>query len=307
MIEKFLNILILFFFPFLFIGIINRVKAFWGGRKGQPIFQSFFDFVKLLKKGQVISKNSSLIFQITPTIYLVTVILAGLIVPMVNYQNIFSFDGDFLIFAYILAFGRFFMILSAMDTSSSFSGMGASREATYSALIEPVFLVILSSIGFLSDQISFKGILTTLQQNNIISVLLISLCVVAFSIIMITECKRVPVDDPNTHLELTMIHEVMILDNSGPDLGFILYGSYIKLIVLSSIIANLILPANLAFWIALCLFLLILILIAVAIGCIESIFARLRLIRVPQFILLITSVAILVLSIIQFSIFGGLK
>jgi formate hydrogenlyase subunit 4 len=220
LLEIFFNILIILFFPFIFLGIINKVKALWAGRIGPSIIQPFYDFIKLLKKGEVISATTTFIFKLAPSIILMSIFFAALVVPMASHKSIVSFNGDFIVFAYILALGKFFSITSALDTGSSFEGMGASREATISTLVEPAFFIILSTFSLVSGKLSFAGIFSYLNYNNLIYTLVIVLCVITFFIMMITESCRVPIDDPNTHLELTMIHEVMILDNSGVDLGF---------------------------------------------------------------------------------------
>ena len=141
-----LNIAFLLIFPFLFIGLINKTKAFWAGRKGASVLQPFYDFLKLLSKGEVISSPSSFIFIITPSLMFASIIFAGLLVPIFSHKAILSFGGSFILFAYIMALGKFFSLIGAMDTGSSFEGMGASREASFSTLVEPAFFIIISSI-----------------------------------------------------------------------------------------------------------------------------------------------------------------
>jgi formate hydrogenlyase subunit 4 len=300
-----LNIATLLFFPFLFIGIINRIKSLWSGRKGPRLFQSLYDMVKLLKKGKVTSTVSGPVFSISPAILLASVSVAGLTVPMFGFRNVIGFNGDFIVFAYFLALGRFFSVVSAMDTGSSFSGMGASREAAYSALLEPAFFIILASISSMSGFFSFHDILTGVRYDGWISILIKLLCIVSFVIIVLTEGSRVPVDDPNTHLELTMIHEAMILDNSGPDLGIIGYATGMKMTVIASIIVNFMMPSDLDALSNALLFVLALLVIPVLVGFIESFMARLRLVHIPQFILLVTSISMIILSVIQFSFSGA--
>jgi formate hydrogenlyase subunit 4 len=193
-----------------------------------------------------------------------------------------------------------------MDTGSSFEGMGASREATFSSLVEPAFFIIISSVAYLTGYKSFSDIFYLLQKDNQWNQLIIALSVITLFIMMLVEGSRVPVDDPNTHLELTMIHEVMVLDNSGPDFAFILYAGAMKLVVIGSIIANLVVPFNLNPLYSFLIFVGILFILAVSIGLIESLMARLRMTHVPQFILTMTSISLLVLAFIVFGI-GGLK
>jgi formate hydrogenlyase subunit 4 len=305
MIEIILNIIFLLMFPFIFIGLINKTKAFWAGRKGASVFQPFYDFVKLLKKGQVISTTTSQIFAISPSLLLACVIFAGLLIPIFNHKAILSFEGSFIFFAYILALGKFLSLAGAMDTGSSFEGMGASREASFSSLVEPAFFIMISSIIALSGNYSFKSLTLILQKSEDLGYLIITLGVIVLLIMMLIEGCRVPVDDPNTHLELTMIHEVMVLDNSGPDLALILYSSWMKLIILASLIANIIIPANLAILHSAMAFMGIICILAVFIGTIESAFARLRLTHVFQFAFIMSSISLIILSLTVISIYKG--
>ena len=155
MLEIILNIIFLIIFPFLFIGIINKTKAFWAGRKGAPILQPFYDFIKLLKKGEVISSTTSFVFAVAPSLMFASVVFAGLLTPIFNHMAIISFQGSFVLFAYIMATGKFFSLIAAMDTGSSFEGMGASREASFSTLVEPAFFIIIASIMAMSGNYIF--------------------------------------------------------------------------------------------------------------------------------------------------------
>jgi formate hydrogenlyase subunit 4 len=301
-----INIIFIILFPLFFLGLINRTKSFWSGRKGPSLIQPFYDFIKLLKKGEVISTTASFIFRIAPSITFGSVIVAALICPLIGGKQIFSFDADFILFAYVLGTGKFFTIIGAMDTGSSFEGMGASREATFSALVEPAFFLIIGSLAFAAKTSSFGILLQIAGTDAVIGAAVAALCAITLFIMLLTEGSRVPVDDPNTHLELTMIHEVMVLDNSGPDFGFILYSAALKMVVIGSLIANIILPemqpaATVASFLG------VEIAIAVIIGTIESIMARLRMSHVPQFIFFMSSIALIVLAVIMLFISGGLK
>lgn len=304
MTVKIINIIFLLTMPFLYLGIINKTKAFWTGRKGAPVIQPFFDFFKLLKKGEVIGFSTSIIFQIAPSVTFASILFAGLLVPITLSSSVLPFDGDFILFAYILATGKFLSILGAMDTGSSFEGMGASREAAFTSFIEPAFFIIMASLAMLSGSISFEKILSLPYLHNSLITLIMALIIAALFIMLITEGSRVPVDDPNTHLELTMIHEVMVLDNSGPDLALINYGSGMKMVVITSLIEALIIPVNLPLFYYILLFTAVQMISAVLIGCLESFIARLRMSKVPQFILLMTSLALIILSLTAFFSFG---
>jgi len=301
---KEINIIMLLLLPFLFIGIINRTKSFWGGRKGPRIFQSLFDVIKLIQKGEVISHTTSFVFQIAPVISFASIICAGLFVPMIHQKSVISFEGDFLLFSYILATGKFFSIISAMDTGSSFEDMGASREAFFSSLVEPAFFMMLGTLGIIAGGLSFSDIISFSQELGG-SVLLISmLCVIILFVMLLTEGCRVPVDDPNTHLELTMIHEVMVLDNSGPGFALIQYGAAMKMLIISSLIINLILPATFTGLLA---FIVIMAFTAVIIGTIESLMARVRMTHIPKFILFMSSVSFILLSITVLLVYGRIR
>src|SRR5664279_5322791 len=222
-----------------FAGIIIRIKSIASGRKGPGIFQPVKDVIRLFRKGSVYSKTTSFIFQIAPSIYFASVIMAILVIPFGQYKVIISFDGDFVFFAYVLALGKFFCIISALDTGSSFEGMGASREALYSMFAEPAFFILMGSFALLTGHTSFYEIFSTLNFGSYISFMLGTLATYVFVMIAMIENSRMPIDDPKTHLELTMVHEVMILDNSGFDLGLILYATNLKFAMYGALIANL--------------------------------------------------------------------
>jgi len=300
MMEGLIVFVLIGFAPFLFVGIINRVKAIWAGRRGAPLLQSLYDFVKLMRKGQVVSGTTSFVFRIGPTVYLGGVLLAALLTPVPGAGAVMGFAGDFLLFAYVLGLGKFFLILSAMDTGSSFEGMGASREATFSTIVEPAFFILIGSLVLLTGHLSFEGIFQTLNAISGYTVLVSSLSVLCLFLMLLTEGARVPVDDPNTHLELTMIHEVMVLDTSGPDLAFIQYASALKMVVVATLMAHLLVPPDLPAWASTGLYLALLAATAGAVGAVESLIARLRMSHVPQFIFLMTALAWTVFASVLF-------
>ncbi|MEZ4525598.1 MAG: NADH-quinone oxidoreductase subunit H [Desulfobacterales bacterium] len=298
MMLKAANLVMLLIGPFVLVGVINRTKSFWAGRKGPPLFQFFFDIRRLLQKGEVVSHTASFVFELAPVISFASVILAGLLVPMMQGLSVFSFEGDFLLFSYILAVGRFFSIISAMDTGSSFGGMGASREALFSCLVEPAFFMMLGALGILAGGLSFQDMVSLVHQNGRMILLISLLCLIILFVMLLTEGCRVPVDDPNTHLELTMIHEVMVLDNSGPGFALMQCGAAIKMFVITSLMANLLIPDTFGIYGFTAAFVLLLAITAFAVGTIESFMARLRMNHVPQFILLMGSMSFVLLSVI---------
>jgi formate hydrogenlyase subunit 4 len=276
-----------------FTGIILRTKSLASGRLGPGIMQPIKDVIRLFRKGTIYSETTSIVFRIAPVIYFSSVLMACLVVPFGQYRGIVSFDGDFIFFAYILALGKFFSIISAMDTGSSFEGMGASREALYSLFAEPAFFILIGSFALLTGNTSFRDIFTTLHLGSSITYTLGGLASFVLIMIAMIENSRMPVDDPKTHLELTMIHEVMILDNSGFDLGLILTAGYLKFAMYGAIIAGFFIGGLSILW-ALPMYLGIQLLFAVIVGVIESFMARYRMNHNPQFILALSSVSFLI-------------
>lgn len=300
-----LNILILLIVPFLMIGVIKKTKAFWAGRKGVSLFQPIWDFARLLKKDAVYSTTTSWVFKFAPIVGFASIIFAALFVPLATGQAIISIPFGFIIFAYILAFGKFFSLIAALDTGSSFEGMGASREACFSTIVEPAFFITIASIAALSQIYSFESFKHILNGTGIYGYLIIALAVITLFVMLLIEGCRVPVDDPTTHLELTMIHEVMILDNSGVDLGFITWGAAIKMFLFEALIANLIIPAGLNDWLSIGIFLAIVFFLAMLIGTIESSIARFRMTHVFEFIFIMTLTALLILALVTYRIYGN--
>lgn len=292
--KNMINFILLLILPFLFIGLINKIKALISGRKGASVFQPYFDFSKLMKKGVVISETASFLFQIAPSVNLACIVLAGLLLCL------FHFEGDFILFAYVLALGKFFTVIAAMDTGSSFEGMGASREVSYTSLVEPAFFVIISSICAMSKIYSFDSLFKILSIKNEISILIVILSVIALFLMILIEGSRTPVDDPTTHLELTMIHEAMVLDNSGVDLGFIFYANALKMLLFTTIIASIITP-NCIYGYILEIFL-----VAVLIGIIESITARLRLTHIIEYTFVLITVAFIIMALLLLTPHGGI-
>ncbi|MBU1077845.1 MAG: NADH-quinone oxidoreductase subunit H, partial [Spirochaetes bacterium] len=294
-----INLLFLLFAPFLYLGLISKVKAFWASRKGPSLLQPVFDFIKLLKKDIIAGEATSYIFQISPVVGFSAVFFSGLLAPLSWHQSVINFEYNFIVFSYILGLGRFFSIIGAMDTGSSFEAMGASREVTFASLVEPGFFILLGTLSIYTGNNTFQDIFNIFNQHSGLNYLIISLSSIVLFILILVETSRMPVDDPNTHLELTMVHEVMVLDNSGPDLGFIIYGTGMKMVIFSSLIANIILPDNLNFMITFLFFAGIVAGLAVLIGCIESLMARLRMSHIPQFIFFMTAISLLIFFIIK--------
>jgi len=266
----------------LLLGIINRTKAVFAGRKGPPLGQLYYDLAKLLRKGAVYSQTTTWVFRAGPLVGLAAVIAALALLPLAGRSAVLAFGGDIVVFAYLLGLARFFTVLAALDTGSSFEGMGASREVQFAALAEPALFLGLMALVRQTSQLSLTAIYEHLPLGLEHQIGL-ALVAAAWIIVLLAENSRLPVDDPSTHLELTMIHEVMVLDHGGPDLAFILYAAALKLWLLGALLVNLMLSFfQGSSWIGGPLFLLGMGALAVLIGVIESSMARLRLNQVPH-------------------------
>jgi formate hydrogenlyase subunit 4 len=284
----------------LLLGVINRVKAVFAGRTGQPLLQAYYDLSKLLRKSAVYGKTTSWVFKAGPVVGLSSVLVALAVVPFAGIPAPLNFGGDLLLLAYLLGLMRFFTVIAALDTGSAFEGMGASREVQFSALAEPVLLLGLAAIARKTGSFSLSSMLPGLSPQ-IWATEGPALAMIAVSLIaiLLAENSRIPVDDPNTHLELTMIHEVMILDHSGPDLAFILYSAALKLWVMSALLVGMILPVRSgSYLIDIPAAFAAMIFTAILIGVIESIMARLRLLRVPQLLVGAGAISIMALILI---------
>ncbi|NWH04529.1 respiratory chain complex I subunit 1 family protein [Desulfobacter latus] len=273
--------------PF-FSGLILKIKAFFGGKKGPPLLINYYTLIKLFKKGSVYSNSTTFVFKLGPVISLAATMTALMFLPIAGHNPIFSFKGDVIFVLYILGLGRFFTIAAAMDTASPFEGMGAAREAYFPIICEAAMFMILIFFYRITGELQlsayFAGNTTQSMWSSVGAPLLF--IVLSFFIILLTENSRVPVDDPATHLELTMIHEVMVLDHSGPDFGLIELGSFCKLIFYSTIISRMILPFESSiFGLPIVLYITGLLVVYVAVGLTESVIARYRMDKVPQFVL----------------------
>jgi len=288
-----LSVILIVIASLFFTGVINRVKSLTSGRKGPGILQPIKDVLRLFRKGVVYSETTSFVFQIAPTIYFSSVIMAMLVVPFGQSKGLISFNGDFIFFAYVLALGKFFSIISALDTGSSFEGMGASREALYSMFAEPAFFILIGSLALLTGYTSFHDMFTALHIGSYISYALAILGTFVLMMVAMVENSRMPIDDPKTHLELTMVHEVMILDNSGFDLGLILTAGYLKFAIYGALVVNLFIGIF-PYQYSIPMFFVIQIVLATGVALIESFMARFRMNHNAQFILVLTSVSLLI-------------
>jgi len=278
------NLLALLVMPIVLVGTINRVKSRWAGRRGPPILQLAFDLWRLVRKTPVYSQVTTPVFRLGPVVVLVTTLASACVVPLVGTSAIASFPFDFVWFAYVWGFGRVALMLGALDTGSSFEGMGASREATFATLLEPILFLVAGALSLHSGARSFALLLAP-QLDGTTAVVMWVAAIIALLIVVQVESARMPIDDPTTHLELTMVHEVMILDHSGPELAFLELAAAIKLFIGVSVVAMLLSPlagagslAAVGIHLGLC------VAIAIAIGLAESLIARIKLRVIPQYI-----------------------
>ncbi len=283
-------------------GVVNQTKAFFAGRKGPGYLRLYFDLAKLLRKSCPRSATTTWVFDMAPAAALASTLIAALLFPWSPLSGLAG-TTSLALFFYLLAFGRVLTVLGALDTGSAFAGMGASREVQFAALAEPLIFTILGFVVLLTGTDTLAGLVSGYDQNlwteNSISLILIG---VAFILFLLCECSRVPFDDPETHLELTMIHEAMILDNSGPDLAMILYGSALKFELFAAFLVAMLLPkfqdANLL-W-SLLLFVGIFAL-AIVVGIVESVMARMRFLKTPQ--ILMGGIILTILATLLFILF----
>jgi formate hydrogenlyase subunit 4 len=278
-----LHILVALAFPPVLLGVINKTKALFAGRVGPPVLQPYWDLIKLLQKGSVFSQTTTWVFKAGPVVSLVTSLVALMMLPLGGPVAPLSFPGNLILLAYLFGLGRFFTATAALDTGSPFEGMGAAREVTFACLAEPAFFFGLLVLAKLSGSLQLDVMLgRSLATEWTTSGASLALVLLSWFIVLLVENCRVPFDDPNTHLELTMIHEVMVLDHSGPALGLILYGAALKLFAFAALVVHLALPLATGHgWLDWPVFLGGTLLVAVAIGVVESTMARLKMTHVP--------------------------
>jgi formate hydrogenlyase subunit 4 len=282
-------------------GVINRTKAVAAGRAGQPLLQPYRDLLKLVRKGAVYSQTTTWVFRAGPVVDLAAMICAVALLPFGAFPALAPFAGDLVTAAYLLALARFFTVLVALDTGSSFEGMGASREVTFSALAEPALFLGLAALARQTGSLSLTPMLGSVSSAMWTRAApALGLTIAGLGIVFLAENARIPVDDPATHLELTMIHEVMVLDHGGPDFAMIQYAATLKMWLLGAIIVAIAVPWHSGnpildggFATAGMLGL------AVLTGVIESSMARLPLLRITQLLIAAIVLSGLALALVQ--------
>jgi len=300
--QGFISLIVILGIAPLITGFINKLKALLTGRVGAPVLQPYYDLLRLFKKETINSTTSSFISMISPVINFVTVIIAAAMLPIGFWKPLISFDGDIILFAYVLGLARFFQIIAGMDIGSSFEGMGAAREATFAIFAEPIFFFTLGSVAFISGLTSIYEIYHSIRLDNISYIVFIIICSISAFLLAVTECSRMPVDDPNTHLELTMIHEVMILDNSGIDLFLYQYSSYIKFFIYAILEISFFYPFSAkSYSVGILIFVIGSIIVSLTLAVAETITSRFKMKNIPQYLLFATAIGILNLLIYTFS------
>ncbi len=282
--DGLIHVLLLLAFSPLLPGVINRTKARMAGRVGPPLLQGYYDLARLFRKEMVVSRTTTWIFKGGPALAWVTALLAGLLVPLWHHRPPVEFAGDMVLLAALLGLGRFAMAAAAMDTGSPFEGMGAAREVSYASLAEPTLFLGLVALARLTGSLSLAGMLSgSLPGAWRAAAAALTLVTASWFVVLLAENCRIPFDDPNTHLELTMIHEVMVLDHSGPALGLIEHAAAMKLFLLGALVLDVAFPVATgsggADW---ALFLGGMLGLAMVIGLVESSMARLRLNNIPK-------------------------
>jgi len=282
MIDTFVHLLLVLALPPLLTGVIAKTKAAFAGRNGPPLLQGYYDLAKLLRKGSVLPSGSTWVFLAGPVAGVAAPLLASLLLPFGGHEAPLSFAGDMVLFAYLFALARFFTASAALDTGSAFEGMGAAREVAFSALAEPALFFGFVALARISGSLSLSGMLGS-GPGWVTAGAPLVLVAASWAVVLLAENCRIPFDDPNTHLELTMIHEVMVLDHGGPAFGLVLYGASVKLFVLSALFLRVVFPFNATDpnldWLA---FVAGILLVAIGVGVVESVMARLKLVKVPQ-------------------------
>jgi formate hydrogenlyase subunit 4 len=273
-------------------GIIARCKAFLQRRQGASIWRPYFDLAKLFHKEDLVPPTASSVFRLVPFVLFGTTICVAAFVPLVQPSALLASRGDFILFVYLLAMGRFFLSLGALDGGSAFGGMGASREALISSLAEAPFLLSFVAVAILASHADFAGMVAWTLQQNIFNISAVHmLAFTSLAMVAIAETGRMPVDNPTTHLELTMIHEGMVLEYSGPRLALIEWSSTIKLHAMLALLVALFVPWGMAsnvsagaVILALLLYCAKVVLLIVLLAVIESGMAKLRMYLVPDFL-----------------------
>ena len=311
LLQSLLQILIVLLAAPLVSGIIKKTKARLQRRKGASILQPYYDLWKLMRKEVVVSSVASWIFRLTPSLVFASTLVIALLVPTVITPVDLNWIGDIITVIYLFALGRFFVALVGLDTGSAFGGLGASREMSIASIIEPAMMLAIFTIAVTAGSTNLSVIVEKLSTTP--STMLNPAHLLAFSglfIVTVAETGRVPVDNPATHLELTMIHEAMILEYSGRYLALIEWASQMKIVIFFALLSNMFFPLGMASSMTLSAltigagaFFAKIVVLAVVVAVVESTNAKLRLFRVPE--LLMVAFILSLLALILYFIIGA--
>jgi len=292
----------------LFVSMIKKVKAWTQGRRGPSVFQTYYTLAKLFEKEVIYSPRASLIMRVTPVVNCAAMLVAALFVPLVFVPESVGGIGNIILFLYLLALAKFFMALGGLDAGSSFGGMGSSREMSISAIIEPTTIIVFAALAFVFKTLNFFEMFAFSAANGTVTTPILILVGISLFIILIVETSRIPVDNPETHLELTMIHEGMILEQSGPNLALMELSAAVKLTLLMAVLINLILPFGLAttlslagILVAAALFIVKGSVLAGIIGLFESSMAKMRFFQLPSLFAMAFFFSVLIIIIEVFA------
>ena len=266
-------------------GVAARTRALLTARRGAPVYQLYADLWKLLRRGVVYSTTTTAMFRLAPVAVAATGVAAAALLPLNGTAGVLRFSGDALAFAYLLGLDRFLLVLGALDTGSSFEGMGASREVAFASVVELGLFFAIAAVSVMTHALSLSGMFGAPEAGGLRAGPPLVMVAAGLFGLLLAECARVPVDDPNTHLELTMIHEVMVLDHAGPDLALLLYAGAVKLAVMSALVVALLLPrADWSLPASLAALVAGMLAVGVLVGVVEAATARLRLLKVPLYL-----------------------
>lgn len=274
-------------------GCINKTRARMAGRKGYRFFQPLLTVGVLLGKGEIYSTSSTWLTRMAPAVYLATTLSAMLLLPLGLFPAAVSFYGDFILFAYLLTFGKLALVLTALESGSSFQGMGSAREVLFSMLVEPCFFLLIGTLAMVTGYGSFSAIFAAFDNMSVNWLMLSLILAYAFLNVALVENGRVPVDDTRTHLELTMVHEAMVLDLSGVDLAFVQVAGWLKLSLWGMLAVNVLIPAQTTGWMLVVWFLAAMLAYGVVIGLIESLMARNRMTKNATYLVTVSAIGLL--------------
>lgn len=274
-------------------GVVNKTRARLAGRKGVRFFQPLLTVGVLLQKGEIYSTSATWLTRTAPALYLATTLGVVLLLPLGIFPAAVSFYGDFILFAYLLGFGKLALVLAALESGSSFQGMGSAREVLFSMLVEPCFFLLVGTLAMVTGYGSFSSIFATFDNVSMDWLMLSLVMGYAFLNVALVENGRLPVDDPRTHLELTMVHEAMVLDLSGVDLAFIQVAGWLKLSIWGALLVNVVVPGQVEGWMLAGWFLVAMAGYGVLVGAVESLMARNRMTKNATYLATVSAIGLL--------------